>query len=97
MGAHGLGQCLYHGMLARRALVNFRDRLAPPGQTDFAQQRFRDDGAGLGDLLVEGIEREQRLAPVGWREQAGEEPFRIIPPHLKGAIGQGGLGHDSFR
>ena len=59
------GQWEDNGMLARRrAGIGGVHHLAPPLQTDLAQHRLGHGLANAGDLVIEGIKRQQRLAPI---------------------------------
>src|SRR5213595_3334145 len=67
-------------MLARRgAGIGGIDDLAPPLQADLPEHRLGDRLAYPGDLIVEGIEREQRLAPIGRSEQRGLIAIAVVP------------------
>ena len=61
--------------VARRALHH----LAPPVQPDQRQRRLVRRLARPRQLVVEGVERQQRRAPVRRREQRGEEAVRVVP------------------
>ncbi len=69
-----------HLVTAMRAL----DHLAPPLQPDQRQRRLRHHLTRPRQLVIERIERQQRIAPVGRREQRGEEPVGIMPANQRG-------------
>ncbi len=64
------------------------ERLAPPLQPDQTGHRLADDVADLAYLVVEGVEREQRLARTRGREQRRQIAVRSLAPHQIGAIGK---------
>ena len=70
--------------LARCQLVQ---RLAPPLQADHPRHRLRDDLRDARELVVEQGQSQQRVAPVGGREQRAQISVRIVPPHLVEQVG----------
>ena len=42
------------------------------------------DLARAGEFVVEGVQRQQRVPMLRRREQRGEEPVRVMPPHQRG-------------
>ena len=72
--------------LVRRDRVQ---RLAPPLQAHQARDRFADHAPHPGDLVIERIEGEQRLARVCRGEQRRQKvAIRIVLAHLGGAMRQ---------
>ena len=71
------------GRLVRRERVQ---RLAPPLQAHEARDRLADHAAHPGDLVVERIKGEQRLARVCGREQGCQIALRVVLAHLGGAM-----------
>ena len=66
-----------HLVAARRAL----DHLAPPLQPDQRQRRLARHFLRPRQLMIERIQREQRLAPRRRGEQGAEIPVRVVPAH----------------
>ena len=64
------------------------ERVAPPLQANQAGHRLADHVADLADLVVEGVEREQRLARHGRREQGRKIAVRRRRPDQPGAVGE---------
>ena len=56
------------------------ENLAPPLQPDAAQHRLAHRLGGARDLMVEGDQRKQRLAPVGGREHGREVTVVVGSP-----------------
>ena len=81
-----VGKRLGDIVLRRLAVIDPGDRLTPPLQADHAEHRLRDLLAGARDFVVEGVQREQRLAPRGGGEQRAQVAVGIEPPHFGGAI-----------
>jgi hypothetical protein len=69
--------------LVRRDRVQ---RVAPPLQAHQARDRFADHAPHPADLMVEGIEGEQRVARFCGREQRGQIAIRIVRAHLGSAM-----------
>jgi len=87
-GAHRLAERtgnLMRDILPRLELV---ERVAPPLQPHLPDQRFAHHLTDLGQLDIEGIEREQMLAHRRRRENHGQEAIVIVQAHLLGAVGQ---------
>ena len=81
-GANRRRQGLDHLVPAHRpALVDRGNAVAPPLQAHLAEHRLAHHFAGARDLGVEGIERQQRVARLGGREQRGQEPVAVARPH----------------
>src|SRR5665213_2932433 len=59
------------------------NRLAPPLQADLPEHRLAHALAHAGDLIVEGVKREQRLAVPGRREQRGLEAVPVVLAHKR--------------
>ncbi len=57
-----------------RAGIGGVQPLPPPLQPDLAEHRLGHGLAYAGDLVIEGVERQKRLAPAGRGEQR-----RLIP------------------
>jgi hypothetical protein len=75
--------------LRRRPAARGRvERVPPPLQPDQARDRLTDQVADLADLVVEGVEREQRLARRSGREQGREIAVLSGVPDQLGAIGK---------
>ncbi len=55
--------------------------LAPPLQPDLPEHRLGHGFPHPRDLVIEGIERKQRLAAVGRREQRGLIAIAIVTAH----------------
>ena len=72
-------QRLYDLVPARAAAVDPVDGLAPPLQADLADQRLATPPRALGELGVEGVEREQVFAPFRRREQRSQVPVVVVP------------------
>src|SRR5262249_44626969 len=53
----------------------------PPLQSDLPEHRLRDGLAHAGDLVIESIKRQQRLAPIRRRKQRGLVAVAIVPSH----------------
>ena len=69
-------------MLARRhAGIGGAQHLAPPLQADLTQHRLADGLTHPRDFVIEGVKREQRLAPLGRRKQRGLVAVAVLPPH----------------
>jgi hypothetical protein len=64
------------------------ERVTPPLQPDQACDRLAYHVADPGDLVVEGVEREQGLARRGRREQGREIAVRRLLPDQLGAVGE---------
>ena len=77
---------------AGRSVIGFAYRVMPPLQPDLAKDGFGHHFPGLGDFQVEGVEREQRLAPVRWSEQSREKPVFVVFSDFLPAVGQGRFG-----
>ena len=58
--------------VGRNSFPCLGDRVAPPLQADSPQNRFGDHMPCLGDLMVEGVQGEQRLPPVSRREKVDQ-------------------------
>src|SRR5580700_7849944 len=64
---------------ARRGIaIGGGDRLAPPLQPDQAEHLLTDALPHPRDLIVESIEREERLALAGRREQCGLKAVAVM-------------------
>ena len=88
-------QRLDHGVAARAAVVDAVQALAPPLETDPAEHVLAHNLGGLGDLEVEGVEREEILAPLRRRQQARQVAVAVVAPDLEGAVGKRiGGGHE---
>ena len=83
-GLEGLGD----RMGGRPSARDRSQRIAPPLQADQAGHRLADQVADLADLVVEGVEREQRLPGRGGREQRREITVRCRRPDQPGAPGE---------
>src|SRR4029077_7522897 len=59
------------------------DVLAPPLQPDLAKHRLADGFADSGDLIIERVEREQRFAATGRREQRGLVAVAVVTVHQR--------------
>ena len=69
-----------HFMLARCPGVNPLDTIAPPLQPDRTDHGFTHAFTGLRHLVIEGVQRENRLAVSYWRKEGEPETVRIMPP-----------------
>ena len=66
------------------AAVRALHHLAPPLQPDQRERRLRHRLARPRQFVVEGIQRQQRIAPLRRREQRGQEPVGIVPANQRG-------------
>ncbi len=67
----------------RRAMKRGVDDLAPPLQADLPEHRLGDALAHPRDLVVEGVEREQRLAPTRRGEERGLIAVAVVPANQR--------------
>src|SRR3546814_5252217 len=66
-------------VLARTALVDPRQALAPPLQADLPDHRLAHHLRRLRHLVVEGVEREEILALGLRREEARQIAVGVVP------------------
>src|SRR5438105_13194811 len=80
----GCGQRLHNLMPAdRTAPVRVGNGLAPPFKPNPAEGRFADPLADPCNLVIEGVEREQRLATRGRGKQSRLKPVAVVAPHKR--------------
>jgi hypothetical protein len=88
-----LGDVMSTRRLTERDLVQ---GLAPPLEADQSGHGLVDHVADLADLVVEGIQREQRLARVGRQKQGRQVAVGIVLADLLGAVREGSAGDGSL-
>lgn len=83
------------GSLGWLPVIDLGEPVSPPLQPDLAHDRFADRLPDARHFEVEGVKREQSLAPLRWREQGGQKPITIGIAHLLRAVGKlRSFGHD---
>ncbi len=85
---HGRPQCRRHRICIDLAAAGSDEHIAPPLQPDFPRQRLARRFAHARDLQVEGIQRTERAAVLGRREQGREIAVLVGRPNQRLAMAE---------